>query len=87
MRHRDDESLASLAKLRRLPAADERVQQEWKNIRTEVRFQEEIRQREHGNSNAFVAELHQWVDLFRPKYIKRTLVALGIPFFQQVSLR
>lgn len=86
MRHRDEDSLASLSKLRRLTADDERVQQEWKNIRTEVRFQEEIRLREHGNSNNLIAELHQWLDLFRPKYIKRTLVALGIPFFQQVGL-
>ena len=85
MRHRDSDSLESLAKLRRLPQNDPRVQQEWKSIRTEVRFQEEILHREHPNSNAFTAELNQWIDLFRPKYLKRTIVALGIPFFQQVS--
>lgn len=61
------------------------MQQEWKSIRVEVRFQEEILHREHPNSNAFTAELNQWIDLFRPKCLKRTIVALCIPFFQQVS--
>jgi hypothetical protein len=30
-------------------------------------------------------ELLEWMDLFKPKYIKRTAVALGMPFFQQVG--
>lgn len=85
MRHRDEDSLASLSKLRRLPKEDKRVQQEWKEILCEVRFQEEIVHRTHPHSNALIAEINQFIDLLRPKYIKRTAVALGIPFFQQVS--
>ena len=84
MRGRNEESLAALAKLRRLPESDERVQTEWKGIMVEVRFQEEMLRREHPNSGALMLELKQWFDLFKPKYLKRTLVTIGIPFFQQV---
>jgi MFS family permease len=42
--------------------------------------------RHHGaNKNPVVLELKQWGDLFKPKYIRRTTVALAIPFFQQFS--
>lgn len=85
MRGRDDDSLQSLSKLRRVPPNDDRVQAEWKGILSEVRFQEEILRLEHPTDNRFKAELAQWVDLFRPKYLKRTAIALGIPFFQQFS--
>ncbi|PYH34167.1 general substrate transporter [Aspergillus neoniger CBS 115656] len=30
-------------------------------------------------------ERNLWVDLFRPKYLRKTVVALAIPFFQQFS--
>lgn len=86
MRARNDESLQSLAKLRRLPADDERVQEEWKGILADVRFQREVLEKEHPNTTPFMLEIKQWVDLFRPKYFKRTIVAVAIPFFQQVSL-
>lgn len=86
MRHRDEDSLRSLEKLRGVPATDQRVQTEWKGILSEVEFQERILVREHGsNNNVVVLELKQWGDLFRPKYIRRTAVALAIPFFQQFS--
>lgn len=86
MRHRDEDSLRALQKLRRLPETDGRVQQEWKGILSEVEFQELALVREHGtNNNVFVLELKQWGDLFKPKYIRRTAVALAIPFFQQFS--
>ena len=84
MRGRDEDCLDSLTKLRRLPATDDRVQIEWKGILSEVRFQQEMLQKEHGtNNNVFMLEIKQWMDLFRPKYFRRTLVALAIPFFQQ----
>ncbi|KAH7009926.1 general substrate transporter [Ilyonectria destructans] len=85
MRGRDDDSLQSLSKLRRVPPNDDRVQAEWKGILSEVRFQEEMVRLEHPTDNRFKAELAQWADLFRPKYLKRTAIALGIPFFQQFS--
>lgn len=86
MRHRDQDCLAALEKLRRLPSTDGRIQQEWNGILSEVRSQERILEREHGLDNSFVAlEFKQWGDLFKPKYLRRTIIALAIPFFQQFS--
>ncbi|KAK7712525.1 hypothetical protein SLS64_004909 [Diaporthe eres] len=86
MRHRDEDSLRSLERLRRLPGADERVQMEWKGILREVELQELVLHREHGADNNFIAlEFKQWGDLFKPSCIRRTIVALAIPFFQQFS--
>lgn len=86
MRHRDEDSLAALQKLRRLPDSDERVRTEWRGIMAETRYQERMLARDHGDgNNMFVLELKQWADLFRPKYLRRTAVALAIPFFQQFS--
>ncbi|UPK91066.1 hypothetical protein LCI18_002001 [Fusarium solani-melongenae] len=77
--------LSALSKLRRVPITDDRVQTEWKGIVCEVRFQEEIIAKDHPTNNKFKLEILQWIDLFRPKYLKRTVIALGIPFFQQFS--
>ncbi|KAL2410963.1 High-affinity glucose transporter [Exophiala dermatitidis] len=86
MRHRDEDSLKSLEKLRQLPGRDGRIQMEWKGILSEVEFQERMLVFEHGaNANPVILELKQWADLFKPKYIRRTAVALAIPFFQQFS--
>ena len=88
MRHRNEDSLKSLQKLRRLPATDHRVQMEWKGILNEVYLREQVLARQYGTtSNIFVLELKQWGDLFRPKYLRRTFIALAIPFFQQFSGR
>ncbi|KAE8154608.1 general substrate transporter [Aspergillus avenaceus] len=87
MRGRDDESLASLAKLRRRPPQDELVQLEWKGILSEVRLQREMMEKEYPDyhSRPIWVGLKQWASLLRSKYFRRTLVALGTPFFQQFS--
>ncbi|KAF5611414.1 GNA-3 g alpha subunit GNA-3 [Fusarium subglutinans] len=85
MRQRDDDSLHALAQLRRVPATDDRVQAEWKGVLTEIRFQQEILSQEHPNDKGIILELKQWGDLSRSRCLKRTAVALGIPFFQQFS--
>ncbi|KAI9759747.1 MAG: hypothetical protein M4579_002132 [Chaenotheca gracillima] len=85
LKGRRKECLESLSILRRLPMDDHRVQQEWKGILMEVHFQAEMDAREHPNAGAFMLEIYSWLDLFKPKYIKRTIVALGLPFFQQFS--
>ncbi|RSL70406.1 hypothetical protein CEP53_001837 [Fusarium sp. AF-6] len=86
MRHRNQDALDSFSKLRRLPGTDARVQQEWKGIVREVEIQELLLEREHGAAtNPVLLEFEQWGDLFKPKYIRRTAVALAIPFFQQFS--
>ena len=86
MKHRSEDCLRSLETLRRLPGTDERVQAEWRGILKEVEMQELALDREHGlNTNFAVLELKQWGDIFKPKYLRRTVVALGMPFFQQFS--
>lgn len=83
---RDDEALSSLAKLRRLPATDERVMTEWRGIVAEVQFQKEMLERTHPGVSGFKLEIQTWLDLFRKKTRRRTLVGCGIAFFQQVCL-
>ncbi|OJJ37964.1 hypothetical protein ASPWEDRAFT_153987 [Aspergillus wentii DTO 134E9] len=85
MRGRNEESLSALAELRKRPEDDNHVQLEWKGILSEVRFQKELVDREYPNSHPFMVELKQWGSLFQPKYFRRTLIALAIPFFQQFS--
>ncbi|PLB48585.1 MFS monosaccharide transporter [Aspergillus steynii IBT 23096] len=87
MRDRNEDSLMSLARLRQRPGHDEQVQHEWKGILSEVRFQREILLLEYPDytSRPLIAGIRQWIGLFRPKYFRRTLIALAIPFFQQFS--
>ncbi|KAJ5675955.1 hypothetical protein N7462_008852 [Penicillium macrosclerotiorum] len=85
LRNRNQDSLQSLAKLRRLPTSDEKVQLEWRGILTEDRFQKQILQNQHPNTGPLMMELKQWIDLFRPKYVRRTFVAMAVAFFQQFS--
>lgn len=84
MRGRNDDSLASLTKLRRLPAEDDRVQLEWKGIMAEVELERELSQRRHPGSSGIGLELKGWMELLT-RYRKRTIVACAIPFFQQFS--
>jgi hypothetical protein len=84
MRGRDEDCLKSLVLLRNLPAADRRVVREWKGILAEVKFQNEVIARDYPDSSGIGLELRSWADLFSKKYIRRTMVAIGLPFFQQV---
>ncbi|KAI0478189.1 general substrate transporter [Xylaria cf. heliscus] len=85
LRNRNDEGLAALAKLRGVSPIDSRIQEEWLSILIEARFQEVVNANEHPDASPLKSELLQWIDLFRPKYLKRTCVALAMPFFQQFS--
>ncbi|KAH7095014.1 general substrate transporter [Paraphoma chrysanthemicola] len=86
---RDDEALEVLGKLRRFPTTDPRVYQEWCEIRAEVTFKQEINRERHPQlqaptrSNRFKLEVQSWLDCFRHGCWKRTLVGVGIMFFQQ----
>ena len=84
MVHREDESLQTISKLRRLPTTDSRVQSEWKSILAEVEFQAALVEREHPGVTGAKRELFSWLDLFNKKTRKRTAVACGICFFTQV---
>ena len=85
MRGRNQDCLQSLAKLRRRSVDDTMIQIEFRGIIAEVRFQKELRDIKNVSSGLVSVELREWLDLFRPKYFKRTSVALAIPFFQQVG--
>jgi MFS family permease len=85
MRGRHEESLDALSKLRRLPKDDHRVDWEWRGIIAEVEFQRAMHAELHPRSAGFALELHGWADLFKKKYLRRTAVAVAIPFFQQFS--
>jgi hypothetical protein len=86
LRNKNDASLEAISKLRSLPATDKTVQLEWRGILTEDRFQKQILRDQHPNTGPFMMEVKQWRDLFRPRYLKRTCVAMAIPFFQQVDV-
>jgi hypothetical protein len=85
MRGRNQDSLDSLSTLRRLPTDDPRVQLEWTGIIAEVRLEQEVLRRRHGDVGSVMLELKGWLDLLKPRYRKRTMVAVAIPFFQQFS--
>lgn len=87
MRGRKEESLQALAQLRRRSMDDETVQLEFKGILAEVTFQMELMHKEFPHATPLLLEVRQWAALFRPKYLKRTSIALAIPFFQQACAK
>ncbi|KAL8860522.1 MAG: hypothetical protein Q9178_003182 [Gyalolechia marmorata] len=86
---RDAEALESLGKLRQLPVTDQRVQQEWFDIRAEAVFHRQTSDMRHPNLqgksklNSVKLELVSWMDCFRKGCWRRTHVGVGIMFFQQ----
>ena len=89
---RDKESLDSLCKLRRLPPSDPRIQAEWYDIRAEVSFHQEMAGKKHPNLGAanrrsrwaaVKLEITAYLDCFKQGYWRRTMVGIGLMFFQQ----
>lgn len=68
---RDDEALQSLRKLRRLPASDPRIQQEWFDIHAEVEFHRDTSALKHPTlqenttGNRLRLEIASWTDCFK----------------------
>jgi hypothetical protein len=83
--NRKDDCLSSLVKLRGLPSNDERVQAEFNGVMAEVNFQRLVQQERHPEANGIKLEILQWLDLFSRKTWRRTIVGVGIGFFQQFS--
>ncbi|CCG80554.1 putative MFS monosaccharide transporter [Taphrina deformans PYCC 5710] len=86
---RDEECLESLARLRQLPITDPRLRIEWIQIRAEVAFHQEVQAARHPNlqdgsrtSNAKL-EIASWLDCFKSGCWRRTMVGVGLMFFQQ----
>ncbi|KAF5011646.1 hypothetical protein FDECE_2253 [Fusarium decemcellulare] len=82
---RNEDALANLTRMRRLPADDERVQTEYRGIIAEAQFQKTILERRHPGKHGIKLEILTWLDLFSPKTWRRTAVGCGILFFQQFS--
>lgn len=97
MRGRHDEGLRSLAKLRQRDAQDALVQAEWIEIRAEIGAFEEAQAGRHpklaeaslkpetrslGDEVKLAA--FGWLDTLKPAYLHRTLIAIGLMFFQQL---
>lgn len=89
LRGRDDDCLESLSKLRQLPKTDSRVRTEWVQIRSEAAFQKEMMCVRHptlqdgSRKSSIKLEYSMWVDCFRSGCWKRTMVGVGLMFFQQ----
>lgn len=83
--HRPKDALKSLTKLRGLPETDERVQLEYKSIITEVEFQRLAEESAHPGAKGLKLEWLLWTDLLKRKMWRRTVVAVGVCFFQQFS--
>lgn len=88
---RDKEALETLVRLRRLPETDERVIAEWIEVRAEAAVQKEVQAERHPNlvnnsslSASVKLELASWIDNFRKKSYKRTMVGMGLMLFQQL---
>ena len=85
----DDQCLATLARLRRLPPTDRRVEKEWLDILAEARFQQQVLIERHSSimHPTFIhrvrLELATWADCFKMGCWQRTMVGSGVTFFQQ----
>lgn len=90
MQGRSEESLMTLAKIRRRHPDDALVQAEWLEIRGEAELHDEIRRERHpthqsGSFKDQVAlELWGWVDTLRPGCWKRTVIGILLMAFQQL---
>ncbi|OWT41149.1 monosaccharide transporter [Cryptococcus neoformans] len=86
---RDADCLAALMRLRRLPSSDPRLQAEWISIRAEAIQNREVIIKDHPSLQGedFISELKlevvSWIDMFRPKLIKRTIIGPILMLFQQ----
>lgn len=85
MVNRQPEALESLSRLRGLPSTDERVCAEYKSIITEIEFQKMIQETKYPGASGIKLEALLWLDLFDRRKWRRTVVGVGVCFFQQFS--
>ena len=81
MKHREEEALASLSKLRRLPADDPIVRAEFLEIKAAVMFDEESEAELIGTGG----RLGPWKALFAPNMLKRLFLGCGTMVCQQFT--
>ncbi|KAI8459664.1 hypothetical protein BY996DRAFT_4575731 [Phakopsora pachyrhizi] len=85
---RNQECLESLALIRQVPLEDESVLKEWINIRVEAEFQRQataelLGDPQQGSCAEIKIEFKKWISAFRSGSFRRTLVGVGLMFFQQ----
>ncbi|CAO3626945.1 unnamed protein product [Cunninghamella echinulata] len=86
---RDEEALQVLSKLRRLPIDHPLVQEEYRDIKVTVVFEERLDQHRFpdlingGASASFKMGMYGYMDLFKPGMFIRLFIACAIQFFQQ----
>lgn len=85
LRGRTDDCLKALSRLRRLPESDQRLHLEREGIMAEVELQQAVERKNHPGKSGISLEVLQWLDLFKKKVWRRTVVALGVAWFQQFS--
>ena len=89
LKGRDQEALITISKLRGLPTTDPRVQAEWVGIQAEIQSNEEAQKIRHPSLRDHPSELRKellgWLDLFKPGVLQRTMVGVGLTFFQQFT--
>ena len=81
MKHREDEALAALSKLRRLPGSDPLVRAEFLEIKAAVMFDEQSEQELVGSGGVMAP----WKALFAPNMFKRLMVGCWTMIFQQFT--
>lgn len=88
---RDDEALAVISKLRRLPEDHPLIIEEWKDIKATVEFDNHLeRQRypehvDNGSKGRIMIEFLGYRDLFRKGTFNRLCIGCMLMFFQQFS--
>nr|QMS54609.1 hexose transporter [Gongronella sp. w5] len=92
---REDEALATLAKLRRLPASHPRVQEEFRDIKINVKFEKmllntrfpELAQEDHKVSTWTNIKVGAslYADCFKKGIFIRLFIGCALQFFQQFS--
>lgn len=80
MKHRDEDCIASLSRLRRLPADDPLLHAEYLEIKAAVIFDEET----EAELNA-ASKFGAWKALFVPNMFKRLGIGCWIMIFQQFT--
>jgi hypothetical protein len=81
MKHRDDDVIASLSKLRRLQPDDPMLRIEFLEIKAAVMFDEEV----EAELKGIDGRLGPWKALFGKNMMKRVLIGCFLMIFQQFT--
>ena len=81
MKHREEEALASISRLRRLPSTDPLVRAEFLEIKAAVMFDEETERELVGAGGRWAP----WKNLFAPNMFRRLILGCGMMIFQQFT--